>query len=302
VTAAATLLRVEPDSPDLVAVAARAAEEYEVPENEVLVRLLLQLPCAADHRGFVERSVAARESQRLARDLSVTTAEYVSWRRPPAHGAPGLEDLLLRRIDEATARIVLERFHYLRSFRRGSDHFGGVYLDDGSERLAALLTVSPLDIHTMAEHLPSGVGPADVRVLARVFAFDWSPRNALSFLMSRLVNSLRQRPNPPRLLLTYVNPNVGFTGASYRAANWVIWGREHETRYAYLDGSYITDRELVARCGTSDPAQLVASVGNAVSFSRMPLRPLDIYAYPVDPGLRDELERREPLHLHRPAP
>ena len=282
--------------------AARAAEEYRVPQHEVLVRLLLQLPCSADPQGFMERSVAVSESVRLARDLSIATAKYASWQQPPTQGVPKLEEVALRRIDEVRARIVLECFHYLRSFRTGSDHFGGICIDGRTERLAALLTVSPLDIRTMAERLPPGVDPADTRVLARVFAFEWSPRNALSFLMSRLVSQLRQRPDPPRLLLTYVNPNVGFTGASYRAANWMLWGREHETRYAYFDGNYITDRELVARFGSADPTHLSAALGDTINFSRMPLRPLDVYAYPVDPALRDALEDQEPLEFQRPAP
>jgi hypothetical protein len=60
--------------------------------------------------------------------------------------------------------------------------------------------------------------------------------------MARLARQLRARGRAPRLLLTYRNPNVGFTGASYRAGNWILWARERGTRYSYLDRQYITDR------------------------------------------------------------
>jgi hypothetical protein len=65
-----------------------------------------------------------------------------------------------------------------------------------------------------------------------------------------------------------VNPNLGFDGASYKAANWMLFGREAGTRYGYLGDDYITDRE-VARLSERERAEVV--------YSMMPLAPLTIF-------------------------
>lgn len=237
-------------------VARDAARRHAVPPHEVLVRLLLHLPREADTEGMVGTRIAGSEGERVARELAVATAGYRAWQQPPSAGQPAVNELDLTTVDETTARVVLERFHYLGSFRNASEHFGGVMHDGNKERLAALLTISALDVRTIAERLPDAVEPANVVVLARAFAFDWAPRNTLSFVMARVTRALRRRSDTPRLLVTYLNPNVGFTGASYRAANWVLWGREEGTRYAYVDGRYTTDRELLSRYGSADASLL----------------------------------------------
>jgi hypothetical protein len=70
------------------------------------------------------------------------------------------------------------------------------------------------------------------------------------------------------LLITYLNPNLGFTGASYKASNWHVIGIELGNRYAYLDGRYITDRRLAA---------LARDELARVEYSQMQFRPLLIY-------------------------
>jgi hypothetical protein len=160
-------------------------------------------------------------------------------------------------------------------------------------------TVDSVIAEAEVERIAS-LAAADVAVLARVYAFDWAPANTLSFLMSQLMRSLRRRSDPPRMILTYLNPNVGFTGASYRAANWVLWGHEADTRYAYLDGRYVTDRELTRRFGSAEPSVLDSHLSGRIAFSRMALSPLDVYAYPIDTGLRDPLTHSEPVNLSRP--
>jgi hypothetical protein len=302
VTATATLLQVQPESPELDAIACAAARRHGVPPHEVFVRLLLHLPRDADARGMVESRLAARESERVARDLAAATDRYSAWQAPPAAGALDVGAIDLVSASEATARVVLERFHYLSSFRPGSEHLAGVLRDGDEERLVALLTISALDVPTIAARLPRNVEPDRVAVLSRVFAFDWAPRNTLSFLMARAVRTLRNRAKPPRLLVTYLNPNVGFSGASYRAANWVLWARESGTRYAYLDGRYTSDRELLRRFGSTDADALDADRDGKLTFSKMPLRPLDLYAYPLDPRLRDRLVKCDPIELPRPTP
>lgn len=278
-----------------------AGRRHAVPAHEVFVRLLLHLPREADPGGAVEVRIALDEAERLASTLAAATNPYAAWQAPPLTGVPNVSDIDLSLVDDHTARVVLERFHYLESFRLGSEHLGGTLLDGAEERLVAMLTVSPLDVPTIAEHLPPDIEPQDVAVLARVFAFDWAPRNTLSFLMARAARRLRRRSRPPRMLITYLNPNVGFTGASYRAANWSLWAREVGTRYAYVDGLYVTDRELARRFGSAEPESLAREHAGKVVFSRMPLRPLELYAYALDRRVRDVVSDDDPIELPRPS-
>jgi len=284
-----------PDSTELRSIAELAADQHDVSAHEVFVRLLLYLPRSADGDGRVVAELARRRAEHVAARYAERISPFTDCRRPPREFVRA-RDLRFGEVPEASARPILERFHYLESFRPESSHFGG--FADG--RLAAQLTVSRLDLTTIAEQLPPGVSRDEVAVLARVFAFDWAPRNALSFLIARLVRRLRDAAQPPRLLLTYLNPNLGFSGSSYRAANWSLWATEAGTRYAYLDAEYITDRALAARFGTASAERLSAQLGSRIRFSRMRLAPLRIYAYPIDAALRKHLADRAPVALERP--
>lgn len=293
------MILAHPAAPDLELLAEEAAVRQGVPIRELMVRLLLHLPRLADHQGMVTKAEVSAESGRLASLLADKTSAYAHLQRHPAPPVSlGSLPRGLSAVDEELARVVLERFHYLGSYRDKSLHLGAF----AGDRLAAMFTISPLDVPTIAENLPAGVGSTDAVVLSRVFAFDWAPRNTLSFAISALVRVLRQRDHPPRALLTYVNPNVGFTGASYRAANWSLWARETGTRYAYLDRQYVTDRELRQRFPGEDVLELAKRLGSRLQLSRMQLSPLDLYAYALDPGLRDELRHAHVIQLPHPEP
>src|SRR5579864_3508232 len=77
--------------------------------------------------------------------------------------------------------------------------------------------------------------------------------------------------------LTYVNPNMGFTGSSYRASGWTQIGMEPGTTYRYIDDRYITDRELAAMMGKHDDKTYRHMLGPRFAVSIMPLEPLLVF-------------------------
>jgi len=141
-----------------------------------------------------------------------------------------------------------------------------------------------------------------VLMLSRVFAFDWAPQNTITFVVRRALVVARDQFPAARMVLTYVNPNLGFSAASYRAGNWTAFAREHGTRYSYVDGEYVTDRWLAATFGTSDPTRICDRLGQRFAVSRMPLAPLDVYALALDRRLRRALDGRPPVDVPRPTP
>jgi hypothetical protein len=143
-------------------------------------------------------------------------------------------------------------------------------------QLVALAVSSPLDV----AHLSSLVGVRSLgrvsRVISRVFAFEGAPKNTISYLLSRV--SQEERKAEVARLVTYVNPNMGFNGVSYRASGWGLIGEEAGTTYRYLDGRYVTERELQYRFGALSDAQYKQVLGLRFSVSRMPLLPLHVYS------------------------
>ena len=75
-------------------------------------------------------------------------------------------------------------------------------------------------------------------------------------------------------MLTYVNPNTGFNGASYKADNWVLLGIETGVRYRYIDNNYVTERSYFRSAKQLSDSEFSKKV---VSFSQHELLPLRIF-------------------------
>ena len=139
-------------------------------------------------------------------------------------------DVRIDLVSASLASAVHERFHYLGAAREGTHY--GLFHAAAPDFPAAVATVSPLDV----EHLRGQPSGKPAGILSRVFAFPWAPRNSISFLLGAVARRL------PCILFTYVNPNLGFSGSSYRSANWEFRGTKG-ILYRYLEGNYVTARQ-----------------------------------------------------------
>lgn len=236
--------------------------------RDLLLQALLHLPRIATSDGTVCPAAAANEIDRLrnVRSQELSAVRSLA-RRPP--GLDAVDQLEIRTVDNAEAAPILSTYHYLTSFRDDSLAIGAVF----EKRVVALCTLSPFDLGHVEKHLP--VSPDEVAVVSRVFTFDWAPRNTISFLLARTERAAREAGT--RMLLTYLNPNMPFSGSSYRAANWVSFAREAGTRYAYLNDHYITERKL---------REVAPNELAAVQYSQMPLKPLILLCRLIDKRLR----------------
>jgi len=253
-----------------------------VERNELLLQLSLHLPRLPNAEGNDSLYVLG-EAERLAKRLYELRKGYLD--RVPREPARlnSLVDYECDFLPTSVAQPILDRFHYLLSFRPGSIHLG---LRDRVTDCwpVAILSLSRFDLRNLEHCLPENVVPASVLIVSRVFAFSSAPSNSISFFMSRARELLRRAEPQVSLLLTYLNPNVGFTGASYKADNWVLFGEESDTRYLYLDGDYKTDRFFWEHFGSSDFGVLTKILGERVTRSRFLLSPLQIFARSVSRG------------------
>ena len=284
--------------------------ESELPIVELSEQCALRLSKAEDDRMLLRLRLALHiprftppatddyvlpEARRL---LSVIRQDQfgLDWRNREA--VPDLSKLRVVRFPDAAAKTVHRGFHYLRSGREGL-HLAMVPAEWQTDHPpCSLWTFSELDLPHVQRVIDGlGFDPGKCLVLSRSYTFRWAPRNAFSYGFAKCVAFLRDEAYPDLdWLVSYVNLNVGFTGSSYLAAGWSILAREMSPSYTYLDGDYITRRNLRAEYGTGDYGVLSVRLGDRIQRSQIPLEPLLVLAFPVSKAaveIRKSIERSD---------
>lgn len=253
--------------------------------EELLHRALQQLPRFSVAE-LQDRNVIMKEIERIARRV-----KRIKRKHKNLFGTIGkptdLRALSFTKVPKDLAAIVNRNFHYI-GYDRSKSSYLGFFSDQEHDqrKLVSMITLSPFDLEHIRPFLPKGTCPEHVLVVSRIFAFDWAPRNCISFMMGRMFKWLRQNRPQTKVLLTYLNPNVCFSGTSYKASNWVLFGREPGLRYAYLDGQYITLRALREKFHTTDMTFLKRLLKNRLTFSLDLPAPFEIYIYFLDRQLK----------------
>ena len=209
-----------------------------------------------------------------------------------------LSDLDFEEIDSSRAVPLLTSLHYLRSARQGSLYFG---LVDPIKRLpVTLCSVSHLEWKRLASKLSAhfAISQGGVLEVSRVYSTDGAPPNAISSLLSRVRADFRRSITSADLLLTVVDPNLGFTGSSYRASNWQQWMTVKARPYIYENGHYVSPRQLRERFDTASLATLEAEYPGRFEHSRARLLDSMIYCSKVSGGTKVVPAQDRP-RLHR---
>lgn len=232
------------------------------------MRTLLHLPRIARHNGSVSQRQIETELRFSGNGLRADQAEIKSL-IPFRQFA--LQDLRFVEYESGRAAEVFSRLHYLRSARPGSRNFALVDPVDGLP--VSLCSVSPLEWMRVGRQLNSQFGVPRERAwdISRVYSFDVAPKNAISYLLARVRTVFRIEMRDVDLLTTAVDPNLGFTGASYRSANWQHWMSIQARPYLYVDRRYASPRQLRERFGTANLVELKARPGVLVEQSRAKL-------------------------------
>jgi hypothetical protein len=274
-----------------------AAGAGGVDQRDLRVRALLQLPRVASAAGLVTTRQIERELEVGAEELAGDMAAAKPW--VPQEKFALHELRFTESADAVTAGKIFDHLHYLRNVRPGCEFFALV--DPEHNLPVTICAVAPLEWKRVASWVGAqfNVAPGRVRDVARVFSCSTAPANAVSYLLARVRASLARR-DAADLLTTAVDPNLGFTGASYRAANWQRWISIQPRPYLYLDRRYVSPRQLREQFGTANLAELTArNPAHRFEVSRARLRDSLIFGCHVGaardlPPLRDFPSR--PLH------
>lgn len=256
-----------------------AFEKCQLEARDLLRQVLLHLPrleqVQLQHNSFVLREIARLSEWLLEGRRSVPPSLF-----DPNADALYLDDLVLGLVAPDVTRAILAHYHYLRHPR---DYVFSLGLassrSDQARSPVALFTLSELDVPHIIRMLPRCVQREEVLVLSRVYASRIAPKNTLSYGLRLLRHWLAKEAPHVRLLLTYINPNLGFDAASLRASNWSLFCREKRDHYLYLNDFYITDRECSRRFGSDSYEILRSIVGAKISRSRAKLQPLQMHSY-----------------------
>jgi hypothetical protein len=256
-----------------------AAHRFGVEPRALAVRVLLHLPRVATREGWVTKLQAQRElrinAKRLRRDVRAAKGHVPT-------NSFSLPELAFEEIDSSRALPLLESLHYLRSSRQSSLYFA---LVDPINRLpVSLCSVSPLEWKRVATQISAqfAVPREGIWDVSRVYSVDSAPPHAISSLLSRVRTHLRRNTPSADLLITTVDANLGFTGGSYRAANWQQWMTIKARPYLYENCVHVTPRQLRERFGTSSLVQLQAKYPGRFQSSRVRLLDSMIYCCSVN--------------------
>jgi hypothetical protein len=277
------------------ALVAKAAHRVDVEPRALAVRALLHLPRVASHEGWMTRREVQRElkdsAERLRRDVRAA-GDHVSREKFD------LCELTFERIESSQALPLLTLLHYLRSARPGSVYFA---LVDPVRRLPIVLcSLSTLQWRRIGNHISSrfAIPHHQIWDVSRVYALDTAPHNAISTLLSKVRGYMRRNMSTADLLVTAVDPNLGFTGSSYRAANWQQWMTIRARPYFYERGRYVSPRQLREQFGSSNLIQLHARHPGRFQQSRARLLDSIIFCSSVNEKTKVVLAQ-EMHRLHR---
>ena len=253
--------------PGIAPILRDAAASSSITENDLTKQVLLHLP-RFDPGQLQDLNLVAQEIRRLAHNVRARQVGFESWRDRVKRPRLDRQTSTVVAWDSAQAQQIYRRFHYIGARLNDMVHLGLVH-DESADLPMALASISTMDISNLDHLFPTPADRAAVLVISRVFAFDWASRNSISFLLGRVHRWVRTNAPKVDRLISYVNPNIGFSGSSYIAANWVHLASQR-VRYMYLNGDYITYRAYL---------ELSREQKATISYSQWLLEPLQILQF-----------------------
>jgi hypothetical protein len=271
------------------------AREREIDPLTLRSRLLLHIPQFVTGRSLPGEGIIQQEIRAVSDSIEGNQRPYARWLKQPERPIE-LSDLEFISLDEDTAKIYHERFHYIGSFRPGR-HFA--FQDRNSGRIVCIGSIACFDLKHAEEKIAPDVDPRSAFMLSRFFKFRWAPEKTFSHFHGKLRLELIKEFDT-KLMFSFVNPNLGFNASSYKSANWTLFAREAATRYMYFDRRYRPMRFFVNNYGTSDATELKKKLGPSFEVSTMDLDPMLLLAIPLQRRARKAIPAK-PYLFERPV-
>lgn len=221
-------------------VAETVSRQVGVSQSLLQRRLLLHLP-QFGFQHLCEKSFVLQQAILVAEQIRSLQIDFAEWNLKPNIHTLEKSRFSLAACDRRIAQAIHERFHYIGHYHEGPIHLG-LFDERGSrDTPLALASLAPMDEAFLSQNAHFMGVNGSVFQVTRLYAFDCVPRNSISFFFGRVFRWLKKNFSKPTTLLTYINPNLGFSGSSYFASNWTAYA-ERPPIYSYFQDSYIPYR------------------------------------------------------------
>ena len=181
------------------------------------------------------------------------------------------------------AKEILERFHYIGSYRKNSIHLGLYYkISAKVEKLMGIMTFSHYDFNIEPYNVFINFNRKEILNLSRLYVFNWAPFNTNSYFLSKGIGYVKKHFPKIQCFTTCANPNIGHSGTSYKASNCIETAQFLGSPYLFLNGRSVTIRSLSEKYGTLDFKKLKSKLKNQLVISKSKLLPQKIFIYILD--------------------
>jgi len=271
------------------------ASERVIDPLTLRAQLLLHLPRLIKDGYFPDKRDLQREIIVVSDFVEESQHPYRHWLAPPEQPI-SLSDLEFISLEEDIARIFHENFHSVGSYRPGRHY---AFIDKKSRRIVCMGSVASFDLKQAEEKIAQVVDPRSILTYSRFFTFRWAPKNTFSYFQRKL-NVQLVKECDTKMMFSFINPNLGFSASSHKAAQWALFAREEGTHYMYLDGRYRTMRFFVENYQMNDTRELKEKLGESFAVSTVVLAPLLLLALPLHHRARKAIPM-EPYLFQRPV-
>jgi len=271
------------------------AKEYGLPQNDLFIKTIIDLK--RFNRTDTDNNFVESRARLVAKDILKKRIILL-----PKYDYPVIKKLEsknyeLRLVGWRVAKQILENFHYIGSYRKKSIQLGLYYkIPNGGSKLAGLMTFSNYDLHVRPDDIFYYFHQHELLNLARLYTFQWVPYNTTSFFMSLAFDYIRKNYPEIRCLTTCANLNVGHTGSSYKASNWIEIAQFIGAPYLFLDDKNVTMRSLVEICRTLDMELIKKKLKGRLVVSSEKVLPQKIFIYILNKSDKRKFIARRASH------
>lgn len=198
-----------------------------------------------------------------------------------ANPTPALQFFVIRPIPFLTAKILLERNHYLHSLPGDTQLTFGVFVGSG---LSGVLTLGAGSAN--GYQLMRGARRQDCATLTRLWLSDDLPKNSESRVVGVVLRALRKHTDL-KFVISYADPTQGHLGIVYQAGGWTYTGLSSQTPlYDLGDGKLQHPRNVAHAFGTRSVHHFAKHGVNVKVVSQAAKHR---YIFFLDPSWRDRL-------------
>ena len=143
-----------------------------------------------------------------------------------------------------TGFLIQKKLHYLKNIREDTMFHYGLFREDARYPFS-YVSFSKLDRNYLFQAIPRKlkIPKSQIYVLTRFFSVNNSPFNTTSVLISQALKTLKKEIPGISALVTTLNPNIFFSGASFYAANFTKIAH-YPFIPKYLHNNYVTRKTL----------------------------------------------------------